>query len=101
MGTRPLRAGSNSYTYDANGNMTTRVELSGTQRITYTQQWDAENRLVVVTNTVTGLVSRFYYDGDALRERVKHSDGVTTTMYVGALLEKNLTTAITTTYHES
>jgi hypothetical protein len=32
-------------TYDANGNMTVRVEVSGSQRITYTQEWDAVNRL--------------------------------------------------------
>ena len=30
-------AGSNAYTYDGNGNLLTRVEVSGTQRITYTQ----------------------------------------------------------------
>ncbi|MGB9873252.1 MAG: hypothetical protein ACPLYD_16545, partial [Anaerolineae bacterium] len=42
--------------YDPNGNMVLRVEVSGTQRITYTQAWDAENRLAVVTNTVAGQV---------------------------------------------
>ncbi len=47
--------------------MTQRVELSGTQRLTYTQGWDAENRLKTVTNTVTNRVSRFVYDGDGAR----------------------------------
>ena len=38
-----------TYAYDANGNMTRRVELSGTQLITFSQGWDAENRLITVT----------------------------------------------------
>jgi YD repeat-containing protein len=53
-----------TFQYDANGNMTRRVELGGTQRLTYTQQWDVENRLVAVTNTVTLSVTRFYHDGE-------------------------------------
>jgi len=77
-----------TFQYDANGNMTRRVELSGTQRMTYTQGWDAENRLSVVTNTVTGLVTRFYYDGDG--QRVKKTEGATPTVYVGAMYEKNV-----------
>jgi hypothetical protein len=41
------------------------VEISAGQRITYTQEWDVENKLVArmqseVTNTVTGQVTRFY-----------------------------------------
>jgi YD repeat-containing protein len=83
--------------YDANGNMTRRVELSGTQRMTYTQAWDIENRLSVVTNTVTGLVTRFTYDGDG--QRVKKTEGATSTVYVGAIYEKNVTTGVTTTYY--
>ncbi len=74
-------AGSNSYSYDVNGNMTRRVELSGTQRMTYTQAWDIENRLSVVTNTTTMSVTRFYYDGDG--KRVKKTDPSGTTIYVG------------------
>ena len=91
--------------YDANGNMTRRVELSSTQRMTYTQGWDAESHLSVVTNTVTGLVTRFYYDGDPLRfaaraggKRVKKTEGATPTVYIGAMYEKNVTTGVTTTY---
>jgi RHS repeat-associated protein len=78
--------------------MLTRVEVSGTQRITYTQGWNAENRLIAVTNTTTLSVTRFYYDGDALRDRVKKADASGTTVYVGAL-EKNVTANITTTYY--
>ena len=46
--------------------MLTRVEVSGSQRITYTQAWDYENRLTTVTNTATSpnVVSKFIYDGD-------------------------------------
>ena len=33
--------------------MTRRVEVSGTEHITYTLAWNAENRLAVVTNTVS------------------------------------------------
>jgi RHS repeat-associated protein len=92
-----ITAGSNLYTYDANGNMLTRVEVSGTQRITYTQSWDRENRLAVVTNTVSGQVSQYFYDGDG--NRVKKVQNGQTTVYVGAIYEKNLTTGVTTTYY--
>jgi YD repeat-containing protein len=69
-----------SYTYDANGNMLTRIELSGTQRYTYTQQWDVDNRLIAVTNTVTLSVTRFYYDGDGQRvKKVESKAGTTVT----------------------
>ena len=47
--------------------MTKRVELSGTQLITYEQGWDADNRLIVVTNTVSGEVSNFAYDAGGQR----------------------------------
>ena len=58
---------------------------------------DAENRLIAVTHTTTFSVTRFYYDGDALRDRVKRADASGTTVYVRAL-EKNVTANITTTY---
>ena len=94
-------AGSNQYTDDNNGNMLTRVEVSGTLRITYTQAWDVENRLVAVTNTVTLTVTRFYYDGDGQRVKKVESKNTTstTTAYLGALYEKNVTTGITTCYY--
>ena len=37
--------------------------------VTYSQAWDAENRLKVVTNTLTSQVTRFTYDGDGARCR--------------------------------
>ena len=42
-----------------------------------------ENRLVVVTNTVSGDVTRFVYDGDGDGQRVLRVDGRGTTVYVG------------------
>jgi len=81
--------------YDPNGNMTLRVEISGTQRITYTQAWDAENRLAVVTNTVTGQVTRFVYDGNG--NRVLRIDGSGTRVYIGDSYEKQ--GAVVTKYY--
>lgn len=69
--------------YDHNGNMLARVEISGTEAITYTQEWDLENRLRVVTNTVTGDVTRFVYDGDG--NRVLREDGGGATVYFSAI----------------
>jgi len=77
-------AGSNSYSYDANGNMTTRVENG----VTYQQAWDAENRLAVVTNTITGAVTRFAYDGDGNRVWQSTPDG--TMVYIGEHYEEFL-----------
>jgi len=82
--------------YDADGNMVLRVEVSGTQRITYTQEWDAENRLAVVTNTVTGQVVRFVYDGDG--NRVVRVDGSGTRVYIGDYYERQ-GAAVTKYYH--
>ncbi|CAG1007425.1 partial tRNA(Glu)-specific nuclease WapA, partial [Anaerolineales bacterium] len=80
-------AGSNSYSYDANGNMLTRNEAS----VLYHQSWDAENRLQVVTNTVTGEVTRFVYDGDGARVQQIYSGTYTsTTIYLGAPTEINI-----------
>jgi RHS repeat-associated protein len=63
--------------------MLARVEVSGTETITYTQEWDAENRLSVVTNTITGDVTRFIYDGDGSRVWREDAGGVT--VYFNAL----------------
>jgi RHS repeat-associated protein len=82
-----------SATYDANGNMLTRIENG----VTYRQAWNVENRLSVVTNTASGMVTQFHYDGDG--QRVKKTEGVTTTVYVGTIYEKNVTTGVTTTYY--
>ena len=73
--------------YDLNGNMLARVEIEGTERITYTQGWDVENRLSVVTNTVTntvtGEVTHFVYNGDG--NRVLREDAGGVTVYLGAV----------------
>jgi RHS repeat-associated protein len=66
--------------------MVLRVEVSGTQRITYTQEYNAENRLAVVTNTVTGQVTRFVYDGDGNRVLRIGPEG--TTVYIGDYYEQ-------------
>ncbi|HPH98579.1 MAG TPA: RHS repeat-associated core domain-containing protein [Anaerolineaceae bacterium] len=52
----------NSYGYDANGNMTTRIEGG----ITYTQSWTPDNRLEKVTWINGGITReiRYLYDGD-------------------------------------
>jgi RHS repeat-associated protein len=69
-----------SYTYDANGNMITRVE----DGLTYTQTFDAENRLISVT--VSGQTTQFVYDGDGnLIKKIK-PDG-SETLYVGGVYE--------------
>jgi RHS repeat-associated protein len=85
------------YWYDANGNMTQRVELSGTQWVTYTQGWDIDNRLIAVTNTVSGQVSRFYYDADG--QRVKRVDPSGTTAYIGQHFEVQASAGISTSYY--
>jgi YD repeat-containing protein len=81
-----LTAGSNQYSYDLNGNMTQRVEVSGTQRITYTQGWDVENRLIAVTATTGSAISvtQFVYDGDGSRVLQLLPDG-SQTAYAGSL----------------
>ncbi len=68
--------------YDRNGNMTLRVEISGTATITYVQAFDVENRLHAVTNTVSGAVTRFTYDGDGNRLLREH--GGARVLYLGA-----------------
>ena len=60
--------------------MTQRAELSGTQLITYQQQWDIDNRLVVVRNTNTNQVTQYFYDADGTR--VKRVTPQATMFYV-------------------
>jgi YD repeat-containing protein len=50
------------------------------------QQFNIENRLVAVTNTVSGQVTRFTYDGDGAR--VLEVSSNITTAYVGGHYEK-------------
>jgi len=63
--------------------------------ITYTQGFDPENRLAVVTNTVTGHVTRFVYDGDGNRVLRIGPEG--TTVYIGDSYEKR--GAVVTKYY--
>jgi RHS repeat-associated protein len=81
--------------YDPNGNMVRRVEVSGTQPILFIQEYDPENRLAVVTNTVTGQVTRFVYDGDGNRVLRIGPEG--TTVYIGDHFEKQ--GAVVTKYY--
>ena len=69
-----------TYTYDANGNMITRVEGG----LTYTQTFDAENRLISVT--VSGQTTTFIYDGDGNLVKKIKPDG-SKTLYVGGIYE--------------
>ncbi|MBI3244234.1 MAG: RHS repeat-associated core domain-containing protein [Chloroflexi bacterium] len=66
--------------HNANGNMTTRVEGGST----YTQNFDAENRLTSVT--VGGQTTTFVYDGDGNLIKKVNPNG-TYTVYVGGLYE--------------
>jgi YD repeat-containing protein len=49
--------------------------------VAYSQTFDVENRLVAVTNTVTGAATRFVYDGDGHRVLRIGPEG--TTVYLG------------------
>jgi RHS repeat-associated protein len=71
--------GGYSYAYDCNGNMTQRNEPG----LSYTQQWDRENRLITVTGSASG---SFVYDGDG--NRVKATLNGVTTAYVGNYYEQ-------------
>ncbi len=75
-----LFSNGSSFAYDANGNMTSRVEVSGTRRITYTQVWSVDNRLVEVVSGTQH--TQFFYD--AVGTLVKKVDPRGTTAYVGA-----------------
>ena len=70
--------GSDTYSYDANGNQITR-NVSGSS---YTLGYDAENHLVSVTGAAT---ATFYYDEDG--NRVKGTIGGITTTYIGNYFE--------------
>ena len=87
-----------SYQYDANGNMTQRVENGST----YTQTFDAENRLISVTVNPSGQTTQFIYDGDGNLVKKINPDN-SRTIYVGGLYEFNKngggTVTGTTTYY--
>ena len=79
-----------SYTYDANGNMTQRIEGGST----YTQAFDTENRLTSVT--VSGQVTTFAYDPDGNLVKKINPDN-SKTLYVGGIYEvdKNASGSVT------
>ena len=64
-----VTGGAGSFTYDANGNLTS----DGTRSFT----WDAENRLLSVT--IGTHVSEFTYDGESRRVRIVEKVGGSTT----------------------
>ncbi len=73
-----------TYTYDANGNMITRVENG----LTYNQVFDAENRLTSVT--VCTQTTQFIYDGDGnMVKKIKPDSSKT--IYVGGVYEVDKT----------
>ncbi len=79
-----------SYSYDANGNMTSRTEGGST----YTQTFDAENRLVSVA--VSGQTTQFLYDPDGNLVKKINPDG-SKTLYVGGIYEVNKSSGGTVT----
>ena len=94
-----------SYQYDANGNTLAPAASAGvTQRIeggvTYTQFFDAENRLVSVT--ADSQTTQFIYNGDGNLVKKINPDG-NTTIYIGMVYEVDKdaegTVTGTTTYY--
>jgi len=83
--------GSDSYTYDANGNMISRVENG----VTYCQTFDTENHLVTVENLSSGSCSNktvattttYVYDtgGNRVKRIVNDGTTITTTTYVAGM----------------
>ncbi|MBI4304014.1 MAG: RHS repeat-associated core domain-containing protein [Chloroflexi bacterium] len=73
--------------YDANGNMTSRQNTTGTQTLTF----DVENRLTQVQGTGGGYsgATTFVYDGDG--KRIKKTVDTVTTVYPNRYYEKKIT----------
>jgi len=63
-------SGGQSFGYDANGNMTSRTDLTGA----YTQDFDVENRLTSVTKIGVGTTT-FAYDASGQRVKTVQPDG--------------------------
>ncbi len=75
--------------------MTVRVEISGTQRITYTQAWDVDNRLIAATSTFGAIATTtFIYDADG--QRVKRVTSQGTVWFVGTDYEVTGQAAVVT-----
>jgi RHS repeat-associated protein len=90
----PETGSPDTYSYDANGNMTCRVEGG----ITFKQDYNAENRISAIHkmngNCSTGTVTESWlygYDGDGVRVSTAHYTGVTqdslTVYYMGGAYE--------------
>jgi len=107
-------AGTNTYEYDANGNMTCRVE----EGVTYVQSYNAENRLSVVTKLLEGTCAApvktdtqwdFAYDGDGARVKqivstfdpdTQAITGIATTGYfMAGLYEETVETSTVRKYY--
>ena len=74
--------GSNTYTYDANGNMVIRVLSTALGMVTYTLTYDAESRLVGISGG--GMSATYTYNGDGKRVKAEITTGSdTTTAYIG------------------
>jgi len=73
-----MSAGSAIFCYDANGNMTQKIDSGSTTSYTY----DAENRMTAVSGAAA---ATFVYDGDG--NRVKGVVGGVTTTYIGNYFE--------------
>jgi RHS repeat-associated protein len=87
----------NSYSYDANGNMTRRT----VGRVTYTLTYDAENRLVGITQG-GNFLALYTYDGDGNRVKAWVISGNLTTAYIGNYFEwSGLTSSMKKYYYAS
>jgi YD repeat-containing protein len=87
---------SNTYSYNANGNMITRT----VSQQTYNFAYDSENHLTAVSGAAQ---EQFTYNGDG--QRVVATEGITKTVYVGNYFEWQIvadgefTTTQTTKYY--
>jgi hypothetical protein len=66
-------SGGGVFAYDANGNMTSRK--TSTNATTYTQVWNADNKLSEVKNGGTTL-AQFFYDADGARVKKVESNAI-------------------------
>jgi RHS repeat-associated protein len=86
--------GDDRYLYDTNGNMITRTE----DGVTYTQRWNAFNKLASVTWQRDGSACKiqFIYDGDGNRllKVTEQAGQETTTYYAGRMFEKQFNTTV-------
>jgi RHS repeat-associated protein len=83
-----------TYTYDPNGNMTSRTETVNGVLTSFAQNFDAENRLTSVLPTPGSVATSFKYDGDG--NLVAKLFGNVTTYYVGGVYEVEVTNTTVT-----